>query len=443
MSSSSSGYSPPPPPPPPPPPIHTSMNLWDPVGDPSKLRECAEAWSSLARSLDSIGSRVHSVTSALGAHWSGEAYEKFSNWSGRYHDLLSGMAEDCRSMAGQLNQTADYLQEKNDEIHALYEAIAVTAVVGIGLSIVTFGFSDAAAAVTAAGEVAEAEGILAAIGSFLSAMADSMGATLASFAARWAMAFSLNLTIDAAVNLIERRPLLSVNTFTSAINGATFSAVLPEQAFADWRFGGAMKGALTGFSTQFANEWEEGGNPLSLRSLGREFTYMGISAVIGQAFSGSESGSESEPEPTSNLINPSTGLPFGATPPPVTLVGPDGVPIGGTPEVTRLINPSTGLPFGATPPPVTLVGPDGQVIGAPPEPVELVGPDGRPLSHPSSPAVGIPVSRRVVGKLLANTGKKLLVDLLFPTGNGRGVVEQLVIPISDLPQLGPAPVATP
>jgi hypothetical protein len=318
------------------------------------------------------------------------------------------MAEDCRSMAGQLNQTADYLQEKNDEIHALYEAIAVTAVVGIGLSIVTFGFSDAAAAVTAAGEVAEAEGILAAIGSFLSAMADSMGATLASFAARWAMAFSLNLTIDAAVNLIERRPLLSVNTFTSAINGATFSAVLPEQAFADWRFGGAMKGALTGFSTQFANEWEEGGNPLSLRSLGREFTYMGISAVIGQAFSGSESGSESEPEPTSNLINPSTGLPFGATPPPVTLVGPDG-----------------------------------QVIGAPPEPVELVGPDGRPLSHPSSPAVGIPVSRRVVGKLLANTGKKLLVDLLFPTGNGRGVVEQLVIPISDLPQLGPAPVATP
>lgn len=485
MSGSSSSPSPPPPPPPPPP-IHTSKSLWDPVGDPSKLRACASAWRSLGGALGAVAGSLEGSTAHLASKWDGEAHDHFAAWSSKYTAVLHGLVGDCSTMAGHLDSTADYLEEKNNEIHHLYEAMAATAAVGIGLSIVTFGFSDAAAAAAGAAEVAEAEGVLAAIGTFLGAMGESMGATLASFAGRWAVAAAINLTVDEGISLVSTHRLdFSAAMFTSVIDGATAAGAVPGGFLKDIPFSGAARGALAGFGGSVLTTAIDG-DPLSVHSLERDLLSAGVSGGLGQTFDWVWPGGGAGATPSSGLIDPATGLPFGESPDPVALLDGNGAPLGsssggpGAPgrSSVGIIDPTTGRPFGAPPEPVTLVGPTGEIpagpgspsplvnpatgqpFNAPPgtivvtdssgnpvgyaDPPALVGPDGKPLEPPAPPAVGVslPPPREVVEGYV-DRGGDVLVEYLMPGPDGQYVVQTLVMPASDIHTIGPAPVGAP
>ncbi|MFK0293901.1 WXG100 family type VII secretion target [Streptomyces sp. NPDC090442] len=147
--------------------IEKSFDLFNPGGDPSVLRACAEAWRGMAHDLKStIETQDHEVT-RLGDSWTGAAADAFhAHWKHTRSQVEKSLPQ-FETVARQLESTADAIQKANDEVHRVIEEVLVTAAIGIGLSVVTAGFSDALAAGAAAAEVAEAAGEVTRLGQLL------------------------------------------------------------------------------------------------------------------------------------------------------------------------------------------------------------------------------------------------------------------------------------
>ena len=178
----------------------------------------------MASSQDRIAGQLDDAVHSLAGAWEGQAFHAFQGWEGKLAADLRSSAGACNSIAGQLEQTADYIDQANTRIHHLYEALAAAATVCIGLSIVTFGLSDAAGVAAAGETIAEATSIVEAVGTFLSGVASEMAA----FAGRWSAAFALNIGVQEGINLAEGKSLVpSVDDVTEAVNFATTYAVIP------------------------------------------------------------------------------------------------------------------------------------------------------------------------------------------------------------------------
>jgi WXG100 family type VII secretion target len=174
--------SPSPGPSPKPPAIHRSFNIWNPGGDPGAIRQAAQAWRTLASDLRTAQHDVGQQVSSLRSGWTGQASDAFQHWGTQLGTDIADSAGQCDRIAGQLDQVADKIQSTNDQIHGLIVAMGVTAAVGIGLTIFTLGFSDAAAAGAATAEAAEAATLVTILTNFLEGL---LG--------RWVVAFAINL----------------------------------------------------------------------------------------------------------------------------------------------------------------------------------------------------------------------------------------------------------
>ncbi|WP_432003356.1 WXG100 family type VII secretion target [Streptomyces sioyaensis] len=154
--------------------IEKSFDLFNPGGDPSVLRACAEAWRHMAHDLKStIETQDHEVT-RLGDNWTGAAADAFhAHWAHTKGQVEKALPH-FETVAQQLNHTADAIQKANDEVHRVVEEIAATVAIGIGLTVLTGGFSDAVAAGAAAAEVAEAAGEVTRLGQLLIRVAEVM-----------------------------------------------------------------------------------------------------------------------------------------------------------------------------------------------------------------------------------------------------------------------------
>jgi WXG100 family type VII secretion target len=165
-----------------PPRIHRSFNVWNPGGDPGAIRQAAAAWRTLAGDLRTAQHDVEQQVSSLRSGWTGKASDAFQHWGTQLGTDIADSAGQCDRIAGQLDQVADKIQSTNDEIHGLIVAMGVTAAVGIGLTIFTLGFSDAAAAGAATAEATEAATLVTILTNFLEGL---LG--------RWVVAFAINL----------------------------------------------------------------------------------------------------------------------------------------------------------------------------------------------------------------------------------------------------------
>lgn len=263
------GGPPPPPKPPPPPPLHTSKSLWDPIGDPGKLQAAAGAWSDLATALDAASGGVRSDAATLVAAWRGGAADAFHSWAGTLAGQLSSAAGECRAMAGHLEGMASYLADKNAKIHHLYEAMAAAAVVGIGFSIITFGFSDAAAAGVGAGLAAEAGVEVAEAGTFLSSAAGvlgELGANFTTYLGLWAKGLAFSAAATEAVKVVVHGTPLSwsIDDVTAVVDGATGFAAVPGGFMAEHPF---LGGAAAAGGAQALTSGLTAKDPLSATSI--------------------------------------------------------------------------------------------------------------------------------------------------------------------------------
>jgi uncharacterized protein YukE len=176
--------SPSPSPSPTPPTIHRDLDIWNPGGHPEMLRQAAQAWRDLARDLRAMEHDLGPQLSTLRGHWTGTTSDRAQEWGGRLGHSLTDSAAQCDRVAGQLDELAAKIQTTNDQVHELYVAMGVTLAVGIGLTVLTFGFSDAAAAGTAAAEAAEAASLV-----------EILAGILESYLGRWVVAFVVNVGV--------------------------------------------------------------------------------------------------------------------------------------------------------------------------------------------------------------------------------------------------------
>ncbi|AJT63887.1 hypothetical protein T261_2202 [Streptomyces lydicus] len=147
--------------------IEKSFDLFNPGGDPSVLRACAEAWRHMAHDLKStIETQDHEVT-RLGDNWTGAAADAFhAHWKHTRSQVEKALPQ-FETVAHQLDTTADAIQKANDEVHRVVEEVLATVAIGIGLSVLTAGFSDAIAAGAAEAEIAEATAEVTRLGALL------------------------------------------------------------------------------------------------------------------------------------------------------------------------------------------------------------------------------------------------------------------------------------
>ncbi|WP_053698508.1 WXG100 family type VII secretion target [Streptomyces sp. NRRL F-5755] len=137
--------------------IEKSFNILKPGGNPGVLRKCAEAWRDMAHDLRAAGGDLDRQVDELGkADWDGQAATGFrEHWAHTKQQIDQALPRFER-VAKELEQAAGHIEDTNTRVQHVLEELAVTAAVGLGLTVITAGFSDAVAAGAAAAEVAEA-----------------------------------------------------------------------------------------------------------------------------------------------------------------------------------------------------------------------------------------------------------------------------------------------
>jgi WXG100 family type VII secretion target len=154
----------------PPPKIESSFDIFSPGGDPSVLRACAAAWRDMAKDLKNTRDTLDRQVSGLGGAWTGAASQGFhKHWEHTRGEIDAALPQ-FETVAQQLDTAADSIESVNNQIQEIVLEIAATAAIGIGLSIITAGFSDVAAATAAAAEAAEASAAVARLARILQAI---------------------------------------------------------------------------------------------------------------------------------------------------------------------------------------------------------------------------------------------------------------------------------
>ncbi|MDH6131683.1 WXG100 family type VII secretion target [Kitasatospora sp. MAA4] len=155
---------------PPPPKITSSFDIFSPGGDPGVLRACATAWRGMATDLKASRDQLDHQVSGLGTSWTGQAATGFHTHWNTTRGQIDAALPHFEEVAKQLDNAADSIESVNNQITEIVAEIAATAAIGIGLSIVTAGFSDAAAASAAAVEAGEASAAVARLAKILAAI---------------------------------------------------------------------------------------------------------------------------------------------------------------------------------------------------------------------------------------------------------------------------------
>src|SRR5438105_2511251 len=171
--------------------------LFWPQGDPGKLRQAAQAWREMGTALTTaegtcrgagrlvVGSNEGPAIDAFGRYW--------SRWQGGsgYFELSS---QSCGQMAEALDRYADAIDQARQKVEEIAATAATVLAVGLVLTVVTVGISDAAAGLAAGGLAAAA----AAVGVELSTTVATIGGTILAGAAIGAAAA---VVVDTAVQI--------------------------------------------------------------------------------------------------------------------------------------------------------------------------------------------------------------------------------------------------
>ncbi|HYY10068.1 MAG TPA: WXG100 family type VII secretion target [Kineosporiaceae bacterium] len=174
-------------------------SLAPPPGDAGAVRAAADCWRAAADQLRELADGVQGRSGSLTSSWSGVAADAYRHQAGAFLSALGTGAQQLDGLAGELDRVADQIEEAQRRYWAAMATVAGTAVVGILLTPVTLGASDAAAGALVASEV----------GVILTELAAAVGVSAAAFSAAAAVATQLvvgfvvesagALAVDAAV----------------------------------------------------------------------------------------------------------------------------------------------------------------------------------------------------------------------------------------------------
>lgn len=227
-----------------------------PQGNPGELHAAASTWTNVAGSLQTMVDDANGRIASLSASWQGSGKNAFEQEWGKLAGAIGDGCNELTGVASALNQAADKLADAQRRYDVATGAAVGTAIVGIGLTVFTFGASDVVAAgattaeVTAAVEVAT-EAVTVAESLFASAVEIASG-----MISRFVVFLGVDLTAQAAISTVvfpDHNPFGHLN-LSSAISVAGGMAIpeIPGGATAQVGAGaalGAGQDALTQFLT--------------------------------------------------------------------------------------------------------------------------------------------------------------------------------------------------
>ncbi|MBW4031256.1 MAG: hypothetical protein HIU88_01165 [Acidobacteria bacterium] len=157
-------------------------NMW-PDGDTAKLDEASRVWHGLADDLDDVASTVSKLPQALSGVNAAEL-SRIEDEVRRVRTFAKQVASACR----ELGTACNALSGKISYVHVQTEitvgvtmgVIAATVAAALGLTVFTFGISDAVGVASVAGETA---GAVAMIMGFIAELGASISAAVGDIAA--------------------------------------------------------------------------------------------------------------------------------------------------------------------------------------------------------------------------------------------------------------------
>jgi len=258
--------------------------IFDPGGDPAAIRAAATSCRTLATELGGVISALDPVAAGLEKSWKGvagaedqSASAAFQKAWGTFGGAIGEYAKGLDGAAARLDEVADAIQSADEQAERLKEMALAALAVGAGLTLFTFGISDATAEAAAMADVAVATGEMSELAAALSFAVDALGdllATIGDIATRFAMGSGFSLVAEMLDKLVFRHenPLdpanYSAEDVANIILGGMLNAGLgvaadssepvsqfmgahPVAGFAAY---GAATGFIGGAVTQFAIE---------------------------------------------------------------------------------------------------------------------------------------------------------------------------------------------
>ncbi len=249
-------------------------DMW-PDGDTTKLDQASKVWHAFADDLDDVASGLSSVKGALDGVDTPELP--------RVHDSIDRVRTFAKKLATasrDLGTAANQLSGKIAYVHTQTEitvgitigVIAATVAAALGLTVFTFGISDAVGVAGVAGETAGAAATITGfIGELAATISSAVGGIVASTAGLVGISADMAAAIGVAVGDVSATAVLwgvagaAENTIVTGITepGSDLADAAGE-GFISWGIGGALGGALGG-------------------GLGRTIEFVGGDGVAGTA----------------------------------------------------------------------------------------------------------------------------------------------------------------
>lgn len=198
-----------------------------PGGDPGAIRAAARSWEELHDALAGAVEDSDPAMTKLFSTWKGAAAHSFeSAWRDFVSTHRKGAAG-AAAVKNALEEVADKLDEAHKRYEHMVEAMAATAVVGLGLAIFTGGLSAAAGAAAEVAVASEVTTLLLSLGVEMEAVvtAATAAAEAAGVATEAAVGFAVDFSIGFGMSAGDQ-------ALDSALNGESVHVTWDQAALA-------------------------------------------------------------------------------------------------------------------------------------------------------------------------------------------------------------------
>ncbi|MDB5064697.1 MAG: hypothetical protein JWM18_1131 [Chloroflexi bacterium] len=198
-----------------------------PGGDGKAVQDARHYWYELAQEIHGAFSDLDRAIS--GIQWSGDGRKAFdARWS-EFSGHGTEATQHSQEMGDHLFRLGNQIFDAQHEWDLAMGAMTASTAIGIGLTFVTFGVSDAVAEGAATAAVGTMEAICAALDVTLDAVVQVLAAAIriaAQLAVKFSWQFGINVVSQEAANTVEGRGLGSVDLLQAA-EFAGVSVVIP------------------------------------------------------------------------------------------------------------------------------------------------------------------------------------------------------------------------
>ena len=192
-----------------------------PAGDAEAVAGSRRYWYELAGDISGAFADIDRAIS--GMRWSGDARRAFDVAWSQFSEHGREATQHAQEMGDHLLKLGNQIEDAQHEWDLAMAAMAASTAIGIGLTFVTFGVSDAVAEGAATAAVGTMEAVCSALDIALDAAAQVLAAAIraaAQLAMRFTWQFAINLASQETANVVQGRGPGNLNLGEAAAAGA-------------------------------------------------------------------------------------------------------------------------------------------------------------------------------------------------------------------------------